>query len=146
MPCLRIQMHSRNEIVEEARKWLGTPWRHQGRAGSGIDCCGLVIRVGNDLDFITYQTSAYSRRTTGEEFIHHFLNAGMHQVPFGRALPGDVLITADSKFPCHCGFIGEKQGAKTFIHAYARKRRVVEDPYDAWLPKAVTVVRFPGVE
>lgn len=139
-------MHNRDEIVAEARKWLGTHWRHQGRAASGLDCCGLVIRVGNDLDLISYDTTAYSRRTTGEEFLHHFLNAGMYKVPLGRAKPGDVLITSDHKFPCHCGFIGEKQGVKTFIHAYAWKRRVVEDWFETWLPKAVTVVRFPGVE
>ena len=34
------------DVVAEARRWLGTPWRHQARLrGVGVDCGGLVVCV-----------------------------------------------------------------------------------------------------
>lgn len=139
-------MPSRQEIVDEARKYLGTRWLHQGRAKTGIDCCGLVIRVGNDLGMITYDTVGYSRRTSGDKFLKHFTDAGMYVVDYEDAKPGDVLITSDHSFPCHCGFLTEKGGAPHFLHAFAGKRRVVEQEVEPWLRKLVAVVRFPGVD
>jgi NlpC/P60 family putative phage cell wall peptidase len=35
-----------NAVVAEARRWLGTPFRHQGRRrGVGCDCLGLVLGI-----------------------------------------------------------------------------------------------------
>jgi NlpC/P60 family putative phage cell wall peptidase len=37
-------------VVDESRKWLGTPYRHQGsRLGVGADCLGLVRGVWRAL-------------------------------------------------------------------------------------------------
>ena len=36
----------RADIVDEARKWIGTPYRHQAsRMGVGADCLGLIRGV-----------------------------------------------------------------------------------------------------
>ena len=41
---------SRDAIVASARKWLGTPYRHQASVcGAGCDCLGLVRGVWRDL-------------------------------------------------------------------------------------------------
>lgn len=135
----------RNKIVEEARKYLGVPWRHQGRAATGIDCCGLVIRVANDMGLSDYDTDAYARRTTGLKFMRHFLDAGMVRKDLSEVKIGDVVLTQDHSFPCHCGFVGERYGRLTFIHAYARRKKVVEDYLADWLPKAVWALEFPGI-
>lgn len=140
-----MKLKYRNDIVSEARKYLNVPWRHQGRNAAGLDCCGLIIRVANDLGLADYDIAAYSRRTTGEQFLHHFLDAGMAEVPVSGRLPGDVLITEDRTFPCHCGFVTLRHGYEFFLHAYAGKRKVIEQELDPWLHKAVTVLRFPGL-
>lgn len=49
-------MTTRAEIVTEARRWLGTPFKHQGRVmGEGVDCGGVVVmlarRFGLDQDY-----------------------------------------------------------------------------------------------
>lgn len=145
MQSWRIQMPSREEIVSEARSWLGVKWRHQGRKRSGVDCCGLVIVVARDLGLTCYDTNRYSRRTTGDEFVHHFVDAGMTKIPMARAQPGDVILTADRLFPCHCGIIGSNEDGLTIIHAYANKRMVVEEPLRQWLPLANAMFSF-GVD
>lgn len=148
---MRTQLHfilvlTRQDIVDEARKWMGTPFRHQGRAASGIDCCGLVIRVANDLDVSDYDTTGYSRRTTGEQFINHFRAAGLIEKPVGMMKHGDVILTRDGRFPCHCGFVVDRGKQHwTIIHAYARKRAVVESTVTSFLSKAVAVFEFPEV-
>ena len=41
---------SRDDIVASARKWLGTPYRHQASlCGVGCDCLGLVRGVWREL-------------------------------------------------------------------------------------------------
>jgi NlpC/P60 family putative phage cell wall peptidase len=39
-------MTKREEVVQEAQTWLGTPYHHQGRIkGAGVDCAMLLIEV-----------------------------------------------------------------------------------------------------
>jgi len=39
-------MVTRAEIIAEARTWLKTPWRHQGRLkGIACDCVGHIVCV-----------------------------------------------------------------------------------------------------
>lgn len=135
-------MPSREEIVEEARKWLGTRWRHQGRNASGLDCIGLLVRVATDLGISDYDIKGYSRRTVGDDFTRHFEIVGLKRKPIPDAEPGDILITHDRNFPCHCGIVAKKNGQMTFIHAYAGRKKVVEDPLSAWTPCAVTALEF----
>ncbi len=43
-------MPTRADIVAAARRWIGTPYHHQGAlAGAGCDCLGLVRGVWRDL-------------------------------------------------------------------------------------------------
>ena len=121
---------------------MGVRWRHQGRNRSGVDCCGLVIVVGRALGLVTYDTSAYGRRTTGGEFLKHFYDAGMIPKDLKNAEPGDVLVTHDHMFPCHCGVFGDR-GGLSFIHAYATRKCVVEAPAEEWMRKAVQAFAYP---
>jgi cell wall-associated NlpC family hydrolase len=39
--------------VTEARTWVGTPFKHQGRTkGVGVDCLGIVLGVAEELDIV----------------------------------------------------------------------------------------------
>lgn len=141
-------MRNRHEIIDEAEKYLETPFLHQGRNKSGLDCCGLVIRVGNDLGLIDYQAFGYSRRTTGMQFLQHFLDAGLIRKPVSQMQHGDVLITKDSRFPCHCGFVDLRGPMPIMIHAWARQRKVVRTPIGpttTWMHDSVCAFSLPGV-
>lgn len=131
----------RNDIITEARSWIGTRWRHQGRNASGIDCVGLIIRVGNDLGIFEHECRTYTRRTVGKRFDAYFEEAGMTRLPFARAQPGDVVVTSDNSFPCHCGILTDKG----FVHAYAARKRCLEEPIDIWRDRIICAMAWPGV-
>jgi cell wall-associated NlpC family hydrolase len=38
------------EVVNEARSLLGTPYRHQGRSKTAVDCIGLIVVVARELE------------------------------------------------------------------------------------------------
>jgi len=139
-------MPNRDDIVAEARKWIDVPWRHQGRTKRGIDCAGLVIVVGNSLGLVDYDTTNYQRKTHGQDFLNHF-RMNMDEKPILDALPGDVLLFRDRQFPCHSVIIGERQGALTIIHAYAHRRKVIEERLDTeeWLQRRVACFKFRGI-
>ena len=45
---------SRDDLVTEARSWIGVKWVHQGRTRKvGVDCIGLTICIGMRLNIIS---------------------------------------------------------------------------------------------
>lgn len=148
MKCLGIQMPSRDDIVAEAREWLGVRWQHQGRTRlHGIDCAGLVILVGNSLGLTDFDSTNYQRRTTGTKFMEPF-KANMRWKPIPDAQPGDVLLFMTKLYPCHSAIVGERGGAMTIIHAHALRRKVIEERIDQgdWTKRWVACFEYIGVE
>lgn len=48
----------REMIVEEARSWVGTPYRYGGESHKGVDCSGLVMSVFRDVAAIKLPRSS----------------------------------------------------------------------------------------
>lgn len=122
-------MVTRQEISDEADKWIGIRWRHQGRGlGHGIDCVGHVIRVADSLglsagfeDVLQYSRSPYY------ESLLQPLRAHLNEKPMKDVAIGDVAVFKDSKFPCHVGIITKADnGAMCLTHAYVRNKKVVK--------------------
>jgi len=148
---------TREEIVAEARSWLGTPYAHQASAkGAGADCLGLVRGLyaellGREPEAPPPYTPDWNERRPCEEPL---LNAARrHLVERSFTLtdaaneiffPGQVLIfrvvkTGPAK---HCGVVS---APRRFIHAYAG-RAVVESWLCRWWAERVAgVFDFPGV-
>lgn len=138
-------MPSRSDVVEEARKWLGTPWRHQGRTSVGIDCVGLVINVANALGFIEYDTTSYDRRSSGlsllEPFKEHMIEKSLKDVQ-----EADVILFRDNAYPCHVAIASTRYGVLYMIHAYAVRRKVIEETFSPdWRNKALFCFEFPEI-
>jgi cell wall-associated NlpC family hydrolase len=133
------------QVVVEARRWLGVPWRHQGRTRAGVDCAGLVVMVARTLRLADHDAAGYSRRAHGQAFVEHF-RANMDELRVAEAAPGDVLVFADHAYPCHCGFLTEKFGQPHLIHAHVTRRKIVEEPYAGeWPEKVKFAFRFRGL-
>ena len=78
------------KIIEAARGWVGTKWRHQGRSKRGIDCVGLVIKIAEELEYDTsFDRTDYIRRSTGIDFISYFRDH-MSEKKVTEVGPGDV--------------------------------------------------------
>ncbi len=136
---------TRAQVVDEARSWLGTPFKHQGRTRAGIDCVGLCVMVARGLDLSNYDITAYENTTHQRGFLQHF-DANAWQLQLTETQPGDMVVFTDPVHPCHVGILSERFGVPYVIHAVARLRVVCETPYAGnWERCAVAAYAYPGL-
>jgi NlpC/P60 family putative phage cell wall peptidase len=135
-------------VVEAARGFIGTPYRHQGASkGVGCDCLGLIRGVWRELYGREPEVPApyapdWAERS-GEE---RLLDAAMRHcgpaLPLDMLQPGDLII-----FRWRGGVAAKHAGIATpgerFIHAY-EQAAVVESPLvPCWRRRIAGVFRFP---
>ena len=139
-----------NDVVIEARTWIGTPFKHQGRLKHlGVDCVGLIYCVGRDLgiidaDMATQKAMKYLSypeipknsivRRACEDYLVH-----IHRL---KARPGDVILMDFGRVARHVGiFTGS-----TIIHVTARTGRCVEHSINqSWKNRFCGYYRYPGL-
>ncbi|MBB4212677.1 NlpC/P60 family putative phage cell wall peptidase [Rhodothalassium salexigens DSM 2132] len=128
-------------IVALARRWLGTPWHHQGRVrGVGVDCAGLVIGVARDLGLDPVDVTGYGRRPDSDDLVR-LIRAHLIEIPLAEAQPAAVLLMRIDGRAQHLGILTDVG----LLHAYALARRVVEHRIDpVWAERIVGAFVFPG--
>jgi NlpC/P60 family putative phage cell wall peptidase len=133
----------RSRVVAEAKTWLDTPYRHQGRLkGVGVDCIGLVIGVCHALDLTDYDITGYDKRPDGS--LRKTMETQLKTIPLHTAQPGDVLLFQFGTVPVHVGIMLDEN---TLIHAYSPNRKVVANSLDArWRGLVAGAYELPGVE
>jgi len=106
----------RNEIVQTARSYLGTPYRYGGTGKDGIDCSGLTFqcykKVGIELPRISSEQA----------------KVGV-EISISEAQPGDLIYfwTGKRNVISHVGIVSKvENGEIYFIHA-ATSEGVRED-------------------
>ena len=131
---------TREEIVAEAREWLGTPWQHQGQTkGVRADCAGLIIGVGKNCGGFNIVDPTV---TTDDPFLKQFIGYGRDPIPkkMLRALNflmvrvdepnlGDVCFFYMDGEPRHLGIVSRRPSDNIYvIHGFnaPNMMRVVE--------------------
>lgn len=138
---------ARERVLDEARNWIGTPYRHQGSAkGIGTDCLGLVRGIWRTLygrepeapgpyaadwaefsstDRLMDAASRYCRRIGTEDF-----------------RPGDLLVFrwTPASASKHMGIAS---GGGRFIHAYSGVGVVESALVAQWRRRIAGVFSFP---
>lgn len=150
-------MTTRAEVCDEARRWLGTPWVHQGHMkGVGVDCGGLIGGVAVALgivpaDFWQRHFSpfgGYSRMPHGDSLLR-VLRAFMFHTDPADAVFGDVVVMRFRRDPQHVGFLVPYQaGGLALVHALngGSVREVVAHRLDQrWRDRIVAAFAMPGV-
>jgi cell wall-associated NlpC family hydrolase len=168
-PLTKQVLITNEQIVAQARTWLGTKYHHQGRlkkgAGhkGGADCVGLVLGVADELGIRDYRGEAllssydvanYSILPKGQWMLK-LVTDHIKRIPLKEADIGDVLIMRFTDDPQHLGIMSDypqggpvREGAQNkptgLIHCYSRSRCVVEQPLteDTWKHRAVAAARF----
>jgi cell wall-associated NlpC family hydrolase len=132
----------RSEIVAEARKWLDTPFHHNGRVlGAGVDCYGVVEMVGRALGVEIPPNIRYSRIPDESELLH-YMNTYAVLVPRDQATEGDIAIIPHQGAMRHMGILTDKG----ILHAWEPAGRVVEHSIDkGWARLIRRVYAYPGV-
>lgn len=140
-----------SSILAEAREWLDTPWRHQGRSkGHGVDCVGLLVGVGRGIGISNMDDPKGYGRDPGRSrdlilyLEKHFDRYDKNEEP----LPGDIILIRDLNGPTHVGIVAENKGRKTIIHAdNCHRRRVIEHRYGSIFSKRIVAIyRLPGID
>jgi NlpC/P60 family putative phage cell wall peptidase len=140
---------TRDDIVAEARSWIGTPYRHQASLkGVGCDCLGLVrgvwrAVVGPEPEpapaYAPDWAEAAGRETFAQAAQRHFVEIAPTQLA-----PGDVLL-----FRWRAGFVAKHAAIVTtpdlMVHAHdgAVVAEVAITPW--WRRRLAYAFRFPGV-
>lgn len=141
-------MATREEVVAEARRWIGTPFRAQHSArGLACDCAGLVLGVARELSLVPadYTLGAYSQQPyQGSTEGAIAVVCKRRRLP--ELAPGDVAeMDLGMRESHHVGIVGELRGRLTLIHALTG-RKVVEHRIDAaWLRRIVGAWQLPGI-
>ncbi|MCA1596139.1 MAG: C40 family peptidase [Chloroflexi bacterium] len=138
---------TRQEIVDQARQYLGVPYLHQGRNRAGLDCIGLIVLVARDLGMDVQDRADYSVDPEPERL---FAGLGQHleEVPVEQAGPGDVVLFRVRTEPQHTGILSAgPDGDPHLIHSYSSPSvaRVVETVISTWAERMVAAYRFPGL-
>ncbi len=139
-------------IVEIARSWIGTPYRHQAACrGAGTDCLGLVRGVWRDVIGAEPEIPpAYSMdwsEPQGQERLWQAASEHLSEQPqatVGMAV-GDVILfrMQSGGVAKHLGIVSAVGASAAFVHAY-EKYGVVESPLSQpWHRRIVARFKFP---
>ena len=139
----------RDEIVDAARLWLGTPYHHQASLrGVGCDCLGLVRGVWRDLCGAEPEEPPPYSPSWAESLRQETLAlaAERHLRPLATAdaLPGDVLLFRwREHLPAkHCAILASPD---RIIHAHDGAA-VAEVAFTPWWRRHLShAFSFPGV-
>lgn len=141
-----------DRIVEAARSWLGTPYRHQASLkGVGTDCLGLIRGVWREVIGPEPEApGAYTpdwAEATGEERLFQAALRHMQPITPDEALPGDMLLfrmLAHGPAKHAAILIKGPVSGGTIAHAYSGHDVCETQLTDAWLEKLTAVFRFPA--
>lgn len=136
-------MVTRKQLIEKAREYLETPWRHQGRKkGIGVDCVGLFACVLRDLGVPVKDRTDYSREPKPRELLGAILDH-CNEIPVMLAAEADLLtfwVRHPTK-PQHIGLLTDVGLIHTPVNC-----KVIEYEMDERLIKRIhSAYSFKGV-
>ncbi|GIK80848.1 MAG: C40 family peptidase [Pseudorhodoplanes sp.] len=140
---------TRDQIVTEARSWIGTPYRHQASLkGVGCDCLGLVRGVwrallGPEPEQVPPYTRDWAEASDDEALANAGLRHFMPVAPDAFA-PGDVLLFRwRDGYPAKHAAIATSHASMIHAHDGAAVAEIAMTPW--WRRRLAFVFRFPGV-
>lgn len=140
---------TREDIVAEARSWIGTPYRHQASLkGVGCDCLGLVRGVwrammGHEPERAPPYAPDWAEASRGEPLAEAALRH-LDAIACDQAAEGDVLLFRwrDGLAAKHLAIVAAPD---LMVHAHdgACVAEVALAPW--WRRRIAYAFRFPGV-
>jgi NlpC/P60 family putative phage cell wall peptidase len=142
--------HSRQDIVAEARSWIGTPYRHQASLkGVGCDCLGLVrgiwrAVIGQEPERAPAYTPDWAE-ASGSEALAAAAARHLIAVPLDQFAPGDVLLFRwRTNLPAKHASIVTAKDLMVHAHDGAAVAEVAIAPW--WRRRLAYAFRFPGID
>ena len=121
-----------NEILKDAEKYLGAPYKYGGNTSSGFDCSGFTVKVFDE------NNTKLPRRSEDQS------NAGK-SISIKETKPGDLLFfaTAGGSKVTHVGIVHDigNDGEVKFIHASTSKGVIISSLNEKYWNKAYLFAR-----
>ncbi|CAH0204937.1 C40 family peptidase [Chryseobacterium sp. Bi04] len=118
---------SANDILKDAEKYIGTPYKFGGNTSSGFDCSGFTVKVFEENAF------TLPRRSSDQA------DAGKN-IDITDVKPGDLLFfaTAGGSRVSHVGIVHDigPDGEVKFIHASTSKGVIISSLNEKYWNKA----------
>ena len=115
------------ELLKDAEKYLGAPYKFGGDTSSGFDCSGLALKVFEENDYKLPRRSA-DQAETGK------------QIDIRDVKPGDLLFfaTAGGSRVSHVGIVHDigRDGEIKFIHSSTSKGVIISSLNEKYWNKA----------
>jgi cell wall-associated NlpC family hydrolase len=134
------------KIVNEARTWRGTPFRHQGRLKhQAIDCVGFISEVAKNAGVLGVEIPSNYRPHEDGSVMLQLLDEHLELVD--EMQPGDVIALCDEairdpEIPRHLAIVTEVKPHTTFI-IHASQHGVREHRMDsAWTKRIHSIWRI----
>lgn len=124
------------ELIDEARKWLGTPFHHQGRVRAGVDCAGVIVKPAQAINLEIIDKPGYSRTPSG--VLQSEIAKQLVRVKIADMQPGDVLLMSWIE-PQHVALV-TGLNPLTILHSFAQAKKVVEHQVDDNMVTNITAV------
>ena len=128
-------MVTRDQIISEARKWIGTPFHKQeSKLGVGCDCICLIIGVSNNLglkSIIGHQIKNYVPKAYDyfKDKEHFFTEMHKHFIQRNKAKAA-VAVVGNKYIGWHTGIIANyKENCCTWIHSCMSQKKVIEQRF-----------------
>lgn len=115
------------DVVDIARGYLGTPFRHQARLpGVGLDCAGVVVCALREAGRPVEDVRAYGRIPAQGLFVK-MVERHCERIALADLRHGDLMMFAFRGEPQHLALYTAEG---TLIHAYQDVGKVVEHDFD----------------
>lgn len=118
-------MITNKELIEAAREYKDTPFKHQGRSSEGLDCVGLIVRAMKDCNYPVTDVTNYSM-TPDPDLMLKIISPYLTEKPIKEKRPGDILWMRFKRNPQHVAIVTDKG----MIHSYSVIGKVVEHGID----------------
>ncbi|NIY72674.1 peptidase [Marivivens donghaensis] len=132
-------------IVAEARRWIGTPYRHQASClGAGCDCLGLIIGVWQAcVGPLPQDIPPYAAGWTGADDLMPAL--ARHLIPKTQADTGDILLfrMKDGQPARHAAIQSATGEDAAFIHSCSGHGVVESRLTPPWARRIAARFAFP---
>lgn len=139
-------MATREQVIAEARTWIKTPWRHQGRLkGISCDCVGVVVGVGVALGLLPpgFNPTGYSR-SPDPAIMRAHLKQYLDRIAVDDLRGGEILLLAPRRIAQHLGIYTFDN---SIIHAIDETRGVREHRLDdLWRSSIISAYSYRGLE
>ncbi|MCP1198125.1 peptidase P60 [Notoacmeibacter sp. MSK16QG-6] len=140
-------------VVDEARRWIGTPYRHQqSRLGVGCDCLGLVRGIWRAIygcepeqagPYAPFEDSLNAGGASGERLLEAAAR-NLEPVETDRAVEAGQVLVFRWRPVLPARHLGIATEPHRFIHAYSGIGVVESALVPSWRRRIAGRFRFPG--